>query len=468
MKNWFKYFLVVSVAAGVCVEGYGQAVTWQREYPILDDVEGTCITQTFDGGYIMAGLMYNDRNFIVRTDEFGDTLWTKIYQVSLFKKIIQTIDSNFIFVGNAQGPSGFAQDAYIMKTDQQGNILWWKKFGIEFEFDSITDVVELESENLLYFGFSRFSITPSILKYFILKTNSNGDSLLMNYYENSGGSGIMDLYKPNEILLSGSTNSIIDTNGALIRFTPIHLGKGIADTIDYSFFFIKDTIDSNDRRVIKLTKTDTLFNEVWSKYITAPFGGIYGNHIIKSKSGFVICGDVFTTFIRGFLLEFDNNGETVWYKEYSLHPRSSFFTSGYKCKDNGFVTVGTILPEMFGTDNILATKTDSVGNTTTLSIKQISDEIPEDHILYQNYPNPFNSQTTIKFEIQKKTEVRLYIHDILGRELEILVNDNLEAGVYSYLYKPSYNLSSGVYFYSIHIKNKLENKSITKKLLLIK
>jgi hypothetical protein len=68
--------------------------------------------------------------------------------------------------------------------------------------------------------------------------------------------------------------------------------------------------------------------------------------------------------------------------------------------------------------------------------------------LSQNYPNPFNPTTSIKFSIQKSGLVTLKVLDILGREVETLVNDTRVAGNYTVNFNGS-GLSSGVYFFRI-------------------
>jgi len=79
-------------------------------------------------------------------------------------------------------------------------------------------------------------------------------------------------------------------------------------------------------------------------------------------------------------------------------------------------------------------------------IKEINDGIPNIFSLSQNYPNPFNPITKIKFGLPENANTKLIIYDILGREVTILVNEELEAGYHEVDFNAS-NLSSGVYFY---------------------
>jgi hypothetical protein len=79
--------------------------------------------------------------------------------------------------------------------------------------------------------------------------------------------------------------------------------------------------------------------------------------------------------------------------------------------------------------------------------------IPDRFILRQNYPNPFNPVTKISFDVPQSTgelrsEVKLAVYDISGKEVSLLVNGNLAPGKYEYLFTGS-NLSSGTYFYKL-------------------
>jgi len=69
-----------------------------------------------------------------------------------------------------------------------------------------------------------------------------------------------------------------------------------------------------------------------------------------------------------------------------------------------------------------------------------------------NYPNPFNPSTIIKYQIKEKTQVTLKIYDIMGREVQTLVNTIQESGYYEIIFNAQ-NFSSGVYFYTLSTKD---------------
>lgn len=109
-----------------------------------------------------------------------------------------------------------------------------------------------------------------------------------------------------------------------------------------------------------------------------------------------------------------------------------------------YVTDGGVPGDGFYFDNFrVVNYTD--GST---GINPIGSEIPRKFELYQNYPNPFNPVTKIKFDIPKAAFVKITVFDILGREVNILANQNMNAGSYEADFDASL-LTSGVYFYKI-------------------
>ncbi len=83
--------------------------------------------------------------------------------------------------------------------------------------------------------------------------------------------------------------------------------------------------------------------------------------------------------------------------------------------------------------------------------------------LEQNYPNPFNPRTTIEFTLDKKSDVKLTIFNILGQEVATLVNEVRNAGNYPVIWDAS-NVASGVYFYKLSAGDLTR----TKKMVLLK
>ena len=105
------------------------------------------------------------------------------------------------------------------------------------------------------------------------------------------------------------------------------------------------------------------------------------------------------------------------------------------------------------------------GNDTTVytSINNTSIEIT-DYQLFQNYPNPFNSRTVIRCQVKANSNVSMKVYDVQGHEVQTLVHEKLNPGVYEYIFNGN-NLSSGIYFYSMIIDGKVLD---TKRMMYLK
>jgi sugar lactone lactonase YvrE len=85
----------------------------------------------------------------------------------------------------------------------------------------------------------------------------------------------------------------------------------------------------------------------------------------------------------------------------------------------------------------------------------------EDYTLGQNYPNPFNPSTTITFAMANTEHVTITVHNMLGQEVETLFNG---IAIADQLYSLSFdakNLSSGIYFYTLHSANRNEIRKMS-------
>ncbi len=81
-------------------------------------------------------------------------------------------------------------------------------------------------------------------------------------------------------------------------------------------------------------------------------------------------------------------------------------------------------------------------------IVEIDIQLPEQFKLNQNYPNPFNPKTKIEFQLPQSTNVKLTVFNILGEKVTEILNEELEAGFYSFDFDGKYH-SSGTYIYSL-------------------
>jgi len=97
------------------------------------------------------------------------------------------------------------------------------------------------------------------------------------------------------------------------------------------------------------------------------------------------------------------------------------------------------------------------------SVEKTISGLPSQYQLGQNFPNPFNPATTIRYSISQTSKVTLKVFDLLGKEIQTLVNTAQIPGQYQVTFDAR-NLTSGVYFYRLTAGSFTE----TKKLVLMK
>jgi hypothetical protein len=92
-----------------------------------------------------------------------------------------------------------------------------------------------------------------------------------------------------------------------------------------------------------------------------------------------------------------------------------------------------------------------------------TNQVPQQYVLYQNHPNPFNPNTTLRYSVPQSSNVVIKIFDILGNEIETLINEEKPTGTYEITWYAE-QLPSGIYFYRLQAGSFVE----TKKMMLLK
>lgn len=182
---------------------------------------------------------------------------------------------------------------------------------------------------------------------------------------------------------------------------------------------------------------------------------------------------IYAVSANGYFLRSINNGTTWTAIQLPTIPLAVDFanmSTGYYCGQNGVIrktTNGGInwieqtspttqaLKTIFcrDTSNIFAAgtsgtivRTQNGGNF--VGVNQIGYEVPVKYSLDQNYPNPFNPSTKISLDLPVSSFVNLTVYNILGKEVKVLVNGNINAGKYEVTFDAA-EMPSGIYFYRL-------------------
>jgi hypothetical protein len=107
----------------------------------------------------------------------------------------------------------------------------------------------------------------------------------------------------------------------------------------------------------------------------------------------------------------------------------------------------TDLNRLTGTVNNLSDFTAAEKSVIT-GVEGGTNVAPFVYTLEQNYPNPFNPTTFIRYQLAKNSPVTITVYDMIGREVEQLINDEETEGFHTVEFNGT-SLASGVYFYRL-------------------
>ena len=171
--GWSDIFLIKTDAFG--------NVIWAKTFGGTSIDGAFSVQQTSDGGYIVAGSTYSfsvglNDIFLIKTDAFGNVIWAKTYGGTNYDEaysVQQTYDGGYIVAGmtNSFGAGGY--DAFLIKTDANGNIQWAKTFG-GTNLDSASSVQQTLDGGYIVTGYTR-SFGVGDYDVFLMKTYANGN-----------------------------------------------------------------------------------------------------------------------------------------------------------------------------------------------------------------------------------------------------------------------------------------------------
>ncbi|MBU1679065.1 MAG: CotH kinase family protein [Bacteroidetes bacterium] len=273
-----------------------------------------------------------------------------------------------------------------------------------------------------------------------------------------GNMNITAVFEPADILINEIVINEINYNSSPDFDTEdwIELYNNSGENVNIGGWIFKDDDDLHEFVI----PTGTLLNA--DDYL------ILCRDTIKFKVGFPEAKNIFGNFDFGL----SSNGELIRLYDYNMNLIDSVAygsASPWPGEANGQGhTLSLLNPSL---DNSRSENWDAsrgIGtpckiNDTFTSAEISSQNLPTKFELYQNYPNPFNPSTIIKFQVASSKFIKLHVFDILGREIQTLVNEQKPPGNYEIEFS-AVGLPSGVYFYRI----KTENYNATKKMVLLR
>jgi hypothetical protein len=152
---------------------------WETTYGGIYDDYGRSIDKSADGGYILGGYTYsfgpNIDVYLARIDSLGNTVWETTFGGAGDDRghsLALTSDGGIAVAGLSSSSGSGSIDAYLVKTDSTGNVLWERTFGGD-DFDQINSMEQTDDGGFILAGDTwSFGVTSGDI--YLIKTDANG------------------------------------------------------------------------------------------------------------------------------------------------------------------------------------------------------------------------------------------------------------------------------------------------------
>jgi len=320
MKN-----LLTTSLAMLCILNVTNAqITFQKGYGGTQLDEAKSIQQTYDHGYIIAGNTYSFGQgvwdaYLIKTDSTGSILWTKtfgdVYENYIYA-VTQAVDSGIVAVGYTQNIGTNSRDIYLIKTNASGTLLWSKIIGWNGN-DEGHSVKQTSDGGYIICGLANENGGVGAC---LVKTDNNGDVTWAKKYDDITSNGYVEF---------GSSAEQTSDGGYIM-----------AGQSENSF-----CAGGSD---MYLTKTDANGNIVWNKL----YGGIdhdFAYSVKQTMDGGYIMAGYTLSYGAGnedvSLVKTDSFGDTLWCKTYGGSLRDYSYSVS-QTTDGGYILSG--YTETFG------------------------------------------------------------------------------------------------------------------------
>ncbi len=260
-----------------------------------------------------------------------DSTWGRTYGGSGLEECLsaqQTDDGGYVLGGWTESYGSGNQDYWLVKVNSAGVTSWSRSFG-GASGDHGVSVVETADGGFALAGWA-FSFGAGIADFWLVKTNSDGDSLWSRAY---GGTGhdecrVVQQTADQGFLLAGGTYSF---------------GAG-----DWDFWVVK---------------TDSGGDSLWSRTLGGPYEDYCTSARQTTDGGYVLAG---WTDLNGagiydyWLVKLDANGDSIWSRTYGNADVEWCWTV-LETSDGGFMLGGAVMPSTFGPMDIWIVKTNTAG-----------------------------------------------------------------------------------------------------------
>jgi hypothetical protein len=296
--------------------------------------EGRYVRTTPDGGYIVAGQTDNGNSiWLLKFDTLGDTIWTRTFRpagtlcVCWANDILQTEDGGYVLAGLIGDSVGYIRyPMFVLRTDSYGDSVW----AGEYQFDScggtVDDIESTRDGGYVLVGW-RY-VSPGVTGGAVVKIDSLGNEVWKRSYGGSSGA----------IAEAVAVQQLPDGGFIIAGGTDMIAGKAV------------------------LLRTDSLGNEVWTRYFGGQWQSIF-NTVYCVSGGYVAFGwteSYGAGGTDGWFVRTDTAGHELYRRTYGGPDEDGL--AGWPDRDGGYILAGQTFSFGAGSSDAWLVKTDSGGN----------------------------------------------------------------------------------------------------------
>ena len=362
--------------------------TWERTFGGDTTDKGCSVRPTSDGGYVVAGYTRSEGAgrsdaLLVKTDADGSKLWDKTFggeNPDMAKSAEQTADGGYIVIGHTWSYGAGGWDAWLIKTDANGNEVWNKTFGGP-EHDYGESGQQTADGGYIIAGTTESYADSSHNDIWLIKTDPDGNESWSRTFTAQGGySGANSVEQTRDggYIITGWTQPISGEQGggdlALIKTDASgdltwsltfgnadeEWGNSVQQTMDGGYVVVGYTRSVAGNIDVWLVKTDSAGDVAWRR----TFGGDgvdWGSSVQQTADcGFIIAGYTESRGAGGadaWLIKTDENGVCLWDRTFGGYG-SDGASSIIQTSDGGYVVAGSTTSTGAGYEDVWLFKTD--------------------------------------------------------------------------------------------------------------
>lgn len=457
---------------------YGIAL---EAFSVAADKSGNCFIAATTGDSLSISYAGKKDVFIRKFDPSGNVLWTiniGSKEDDFCSAIALDPDGNIYVAGKTTGKIAVdnlgGTDAFVVKIDPSGNIIWEKQFGTSNDDEFSYAIIDDQGECYLS-GSTRGNFNGTSnggVDAVFLKLNRNGEILWQKQYGTSTDekASCIGLDKNNSSYFILSSNEIIklDKQGNFdkkFNYT-MHLAKGIVidDSLNIYLGGTNGVVEGSKAILIKYNKD---FVKQWERVFgSGPWTGI--NSMAKFKDG---TDDILVGVCQnypscmGVCRRYNHDGDARWI--YTLKKKDINSVCGHSVSIDG---LGNSFLTGFTDGNLFDTKVRNqemfLSKITLSDHTDVNDQnfVPEKRELNQNFPDQVNPSNTISYLLKEPCQVKLTVYDVAGQEIKTLKNTFQNAGEYSLAWDAkdefSNPVNTGIYFYMLETDKEILQKKM--------